>query len=168
MKKIIPFCLLALFGLISFNCTSDDDDQVYVDYDTYPVAYDLNNVSFELVNNSFQIARTFTDPMFETDMLLIYMKVGNTNNNAPIWQQIPYTMYLSDGNEVDYNFDFSRFDFVIYAGGTFNLTPEFTQNKTFRVLIIPASYGKATDVNYSDYNSVVNYYKIDDSNPVSL
>ena len=160
--------MLAVFGLASFSCTSSDDDQVYVDYDTYPVAYDLNNVNFELVNNSFQIARTFNNPMFETDMLLIYKKVGNTNNNAPIWQQIPITLYLQGGNEVDYNFDFSRFDFVIYAGGNFSLTPEFTQNQTFRVLIIPASYGKTTEVNYNDYNSVVNYYKIDDSNPASL
>lgn len=160
--------MLAFFGLAIMSCSSDDDDQVYVDNDTYPVAYDLNNVSFEWVNNSFQIARTFNNPLIESDMLLIYMQVGNTNNNSPIWQQIPYTMYLSDGHEVDYNFDFSRFDFVIYAGGTFTLTPEFTQNKTFRVLVIPASTGKTSEVNYSDYNSVINYYKIDDSNPVSL
>ncbi len=168
MKKIIPFLVIAFFGLMVVSCTSDDDI-AYVDYDTYPVVYDVNNVNFDNVGGSFQIARTFNTPMYETDMLLVYKRIGTTNNNAPIWQQIPITFYLNDGNEVDYNFDFSRYDFVIYAGGTFNLSnTEYVLNQTFRVLLVPADYAKNSGVDYTDYNSVINYYNIDDSNPKEL
>ena len=170
MKKIIPFLCVAIFGLASFSCVSDDDNmQEYVDYDTYPVAIDLNNVNFEEIDGVWQIARTFNTPIYDTDMLLAYMRVGTTTNNAPIWQQIPITLYLSDGNEVDYNFDFSRYDFVLYTGGTFDLFgTQYVSNKTFRILIVPADYGKTGNVDYSDYESVVNYYKIDDSHPLSM
>ena len=109
--------------------------------------------------------------MYETDMMLIYLQVGNTGNGSPIWQQIPINLYLADGNEVDYNFDFSRYDFQIYAGGTFNLAgTSYVNNKTFRIVFIPASYGKGTDnqVDYSNYESVINFYNIDDANVGTL
>lgn len=168
MKKLIPFLVMAFFGMVMLSC-STDDDTVYVDYDTYPIVYDLRNVNFENVGGSYQIARSFNSPMYETDMLLMYMQVGTTNNNSPIWQQIPITFYLNDGHEVDYNYDFSRYDFVIYAGGTFDLyNTNYVINQSFRVLLVPASYGKSTEVDYSDYNSVVQYYNIDDSQPTVL
>lgn len=165
MKKFVLLFALSFFGLSMFSCTSDDD-YVYVDYDTYPVVYDLKNVNFDA---NFEIARTFNNPMYESDMLMVYMQVGSSNG-APIWQQIPITLYLNDGHEVDYNFDFSRYDFVIYAGGTFDLTnTSYVLNKTFRVVVIPASYGKSVNqVDFSDYESVINYYNIDDSHPANL
>ena len=163
MKNFTLFVFIAVFGLTTFSCKSDDN-AVYMDYDTYPVVYDVKNANFSLVDGVYQIARTFNNPMYETDMLLAYMQVGSTNNNSPIWQQIPITFYLDDGNEVDYNYDFSRYDFVIYAGGTFNLGgSSYISNKTFRILLVPASYGKSSNVDYSDYDSVVNFYGIDDS-----
>lgn len=168
MKKLIPFLTMTFFGLVILSC-STDDDTVYVDYDTYPIVYDLRNVNFENVGGSYQISRSFNSPMYETDMLLMYMQVGTTNNNSPIWQQIPITFYLNDGHEVDYNYDFSRYDFVIYAGGTFDLyNTNYVINQSFRVLLVPASYGRSTEVDYSDYNSVVQYYNIDDSQPTIL
>ncbi|SMC59590.1 hypothetical protein [Moheibacter sediminis] len=169
MKRIIPLFLLAIFAVTSFSCTSDDE--VSVDYDTFPVVYDLRNVNFQLVDNVYTIARTMDNPMYETDMMLIYLQVGNTGNGSPIWQQIPINLYLADGNEVDYNFDFSRYDFQIYAGGTFNLAgTSYVNNKTFRIVFIPASYGKGTDnqVDYSNYESVINFYNIDDVNVGTL
>jgi len=168
MKKIIPFFLVALFGLTAFSC-KDDDDQIYVDYDTYPVVYDLTNIDFELIDGTYSIYKTFENPMYPTDVLLVYIQNGTTSNGSPIWQQIPITFYLSDGNEVDYNFDFSMNDVQIYAGGTFNLGgTSYVNNKTFRIVFVPASYGKNAEVDYSDYNSVIKYYDIDDSNPKEL
>jgi len=168
MKKIIPFFLIALLGLTTFSC-KDDDDKIYVDYDTYPVVYDLTNVDFDLIDGVFTISREFNNVMYDTDVLLVYIKNGSTSNGSPIWQQIPITFYLSDGNEVDYNFDFSIYDVQIYAGGTFDLAgTSFVNEKTFRIVFVPASYGKSAEVDYSDYNSVIQYYNIDDSHPVEL
>ncbi len=164
MKRIIPLFLLSLFAAV--GCKSDDD-QIQVDYDTYPVVYDLRNVNFDLVNGSYMITRTFNQPMYDTDVLLVYIQNGTTTNGAPIWQQIPITYYLPDGHEVDYNFDFSIYDVAIYAGGTFNLGgTSYVNNQTFRIVFVPASYGKGADnqVDYSDYESVIEHFNIDDTN----
>lgn len=169
MKRIIPLFLVALFSVTSFSCKSDDD--VYVDYDTYPVVYDIKNVNFELIDGVYTISRTLNNPMFETDMMLIYMQNGNTNDGSPIWQPLPINFYLADGNEVDYNYDFSMYDFQIYAGGTFNLAgTQYINNKTFRVVFVPASWGKNSDnqVDYNDYESVIRYFDIDDTNVGTL
>jgi len=170
MKKIIPFFLVALFGLTTLSC-KDDDDKIYVDYDTFPVVYGLTNVNFNLIDGTFSIYKTFENPMYPTDVLLVYLQNGTTSNGSPIWQQIPITFYLPDGNEVDYNFDFSMYDVQIYAGGTFDLAgTSYVHNKTFRIVFIPASDGQTNknQVDYSDYNSVIEYYHIDDSHPVEL
>lgn len=168
MKKLFSLFALSIFMISIISCSSDDD-YIAVDYDTYPVAYDLRNVNLELINGVYQTSRTFTNPMYETDMLLIYKSIGSTDDGYPIWQQIPITFYLEGGHELDYNFDFTRYDFVIYAGGTFDLTgTPYVQNQTFRVLIIPASYGRNSEVNFEDYQSVIEFYQIDDSNPVGL
>lgn len=165
MKKILPYLMVATFALLSFSCNDDDDR---VDYDTYSVVYDLRNVNFESTPNGFQISRSFNNPLYESDMLLVYMQIDNTNNGSPVWQQIPTTMYLNDGHELDYNFDFSRFDFVIYAGGTFDLSgTSYIHGKTFRVLVVPAqaAYNK---VDLSSYEAAVAYFNLDDSNPTVL
>lgn len=167
MKNLTSIFVLALSGLLLFGCRSDDD-HFYVDYDTYPVAYDLNNKNFDLVDGVFQLYGTFNDPLMGRDMLLMYMKTGTTNG-SPIWQQIPITFYLEDGHEVDYNFDFSKYDFVIYAGGTFDLSgTEFVKNQTFRILVIPADPGNRPAVDLSDYNAVLDYFGIQDSDHIEL
>lgn len=168
MKKIIPFFFVAILALMSFSCTSDDVGE-YVDYDTYPRVYDLQNTNFQRVNDSYQIEVSFDEPMYSTDVMLVYLQTGTTNNNAPIWQQIPITLYLNDGNEVDYNFDFSMYDVVIYAGGTFDLNgTSFINNKTFRFVFVPADYLKNETVDYSNYNAVISHFNLDDSHPIKL
>lgn len=172
MKRIIT---LFLVTFVVFSCKSDDD-VIYVetphsDYDTYPVVYDLVNVNFDFVNGSYTIHRTFNTPMYESDVLLVYIQNGSTTNGAPIWQQIPVTYYLPDGHEVDYNFDFSMYDVAIYAGGTFNLGgTQYVNNRTFRLVFVPGSFGKevGNQVDYSDYESVIEYFDIDDTNVGAL
>jgi hypothetical protein len=51
--------------------------------------------------------------------------------------------FLTEG-ELDYDFDFSKEDFTIYAGGTYDLsaTPQYIDNQTFSV-IVPGSFSAA-------------------------
>lgn len=165
IMKNLSYLLLIIFAFGAISCTSDDNS-ANIDYDTYPVVYDVKNENFTLNNGIYQISKTFNNPMYETDMLLVYMQTGSTSNNSPIWQQIPVTLYVNNGDEVDYNYDFSRYDFVIYAGGTFDLGgTSYINNKTFRVLLVPASYGKSTTLDLSNYESVISHFQIDDSKP---
>lgn len=166
MKNFFFYLFAFLFTFNVLSCKSDDDN---VDNDTIAVVYDLSHQNFAWVQNSWQISRVFSVPLYDSDMVLVYQQVGITNNGAPIWQQIPITLYLEDGNEVDYNFDFSKYDFVIYAGGTFDLTgTSYIANQTFRVVVIPAGFGKSANVDFSNYQSVIDSYHIDDSNPEAL
>lgn len=169
MKKLVPIVLIMLLGLTAISC-KNDDDKIYVDYDTYPVVYDLKNIDFEWVDGAFSIYRTFDQTMYPTDVLLVYLQNGTASGGAPIWQQIPITFFTPEG-EVDYNFDFSMNDVQIYAGGTFDLQgTSYVNNKTFRIVFIPASDGQTgkNQVDYSDYNSVIQHYDIDDSSPEEL
>ncbi|MFA5618702.1 MAG: hypothetical protein WDA08_00200 [Weeksellaceae bacterium] len=164
MKKLIPYLMAALVGFAVFSCKDDDIDQ-----DTFPIAIDLQNVDLENIDGVFQISRAFTSSLYSSDVVLIFMQNGNISTGSPVWQAIPITFYLADGHEVDYNYDFSKEDFVIYAGGTFDLTnTSYVKNKTFRILIVPAATGKSANVDLTDYESVINYFHIDDSNPTVL
>lgn len=171
MKKLFPFLALIFFGFSIQSCVSSDDDVIYTDYDTYSVVYEIPNANFSWVDGVYQISRTFSPALYDYDMVMIYMQNGTTGNGAPIWQQIPITFYLNDGHEVDYNFDFSKYDVVITAGGTFDLAgSSFITNKRFRVLVIPADPpgNRGTAVDFSNYEEVIQYYNIDDSKVIEL
>jgi hypothetical protein len=41
-------------------------------------------------------------------------------------------------------------------------------NQVLRVVVIPAAFGKNGTIDYSDYNSVINAYNIDESKIVKI
>ncbi|MPS74054.1 MAG: hypothetical protein E2590_13045 [Chryseobacterium sp.] len=173
MKKLFPFVIAAIFSFLLISC----DRTEYVDNSTpadYPAVYDLTNVNFSYDSNSGlgTISREFANAMYDSDIVLIYRRVG-TSSNAPVWQPLPQTIYnievgTETNHELDYTFDFTKYDFAIYASGTFNLTlrPEFINNQTFRVVLVPAVMGKnanAGDLSKMSYEEVIKKYNIDDS-----
>ena len=164
MKKLFPFLLLFITSFILFNCKEDHEVQVQVDY---PAVYDLKNVNFSYnATDGWNYGQSFKNPMLDQDYVVIFRQTG-TSGNAPVWQQIPRTLYLDQG-ELDYDFDFSKNDFMIYAGGTYDLstTPQYLNNQTFRVVLVPAVYGKnATleDLKKLSYEEIIAKYNIDDS-----
>jgi hypothetical protein len=114
----------------------------------------------------YNIYQTLNPQLYPADVLLIYRLSGTINSSTPIWQQIPRTLYLDQG-ELDYDFDFSTQDFTIYAGGTYDLalTPTYINNETFRIVIVPGylSNRMSNKVDYSDYNAVMKAFNINDS-----
>ena len=169
MKKIIT--ILAVIGMFSLQgCTIDDSDTI--DNDTIAEVFQLNNASFNYnVDDGFNIYQLLSPMLYDEDVILIYRQIGSISaTNAPIWQQIPRTIFLENGRELDYDFDFSKGDFTIYARGNYDvrLTPQYLNNQTFRIVIVPGSKsGSAKYANkneFSDYNAVIKKYKIDDSN----
>lgn len=158
---------MAIFSVIAVSCIDRNDNVKVTDNDTYSVVLDINNVSFSHdAQNGYFISRSFTKPLFNTDVVLIYRKTGVDNSGSPVWQSIPRTLFLNNGNELDYDFDFSKNDIMIYANGNYDIstTPQYLNNQTFRVVLVPASLGgKNANVDYSDYNSVIKFFNIDDS-----
>lgn len=169
MKTKITFLLAFITFITLQSCTKSDNDTLPVDKDTISEVFELKNVNFGIDgSNKFSIYQKLTPQIYASDVLLIYRLSGTIDNNTPIWQLIPRTLYVTQG-ELDYDFDFSKEDFTIYAGGTYNLTltPNYLNNQTFRIVIVPGSFSNknsATTVSLPmDYESVIRRYNIDDS-----
>lgn len=162
MKKIIT--LLAVVGMFSLQgCTVSDglpgpqgpkgEDGLIAE------VFELKNVSFTYnANDGYTIYQKLTPNIYASDVILIYRLSGSINSNTPIWQLIPRTLFLPQG-ELDYDFDFSKEDFTIYAGGNYNLalTPQYLNNQTFRIVIVPGSFSVSLNkYNYLEVMSALN------------
>lgn len=165
MKKIT--LILAFIGMITLQSCSTNDDT-----DTISEVFELRNVNFGFdVQNGYSIYRTLNPQIRLDDVILIYRLSGTIDSSTPIWQQIPRTLYLNEG-ELDYDFDFSKEDFTIYAGGTYDLslTPNYLNNQTFRIVIVPGylSNKNKKDIDYSSYESVAKALNIDESKVIKV
>lgn len=165
MKKIITLFAFVSFLAIS-SCTTTDD--FHEDNDTIPEAFEIKNVDLDRVaDNEYNLESTFQfevgGSLYDDETILVYRLSGLVNSTTPIWQLIPRTIYFSNGEELDYDYDFSRVDFVITARGTYNLlnTPEYIDNQTFRVVIVPSVL--AASMNTSNYAEVMNTLKLTES-----
>lgn len=159
MKKIIT--LLAVVGMFSLQgCTIEENS---VDNDTIAEVFEIKNINFVLDPvDGYIIYQKFTPTIFASDVVLIYRLSGTINSTTPIWQLIPRTLFVTQG-ELDYDFDFSQEDFTIYAGGTYNLasTPQYLNNQTFRIVIVPASFSTSIDKN--NISAVMTALKVNES-----
>ena len=153
MKRIIT--LFSIIGLLAFSgCEGPEgipgQDGLTAD------AFEIKNVNLgRVTDNQYSISSTFLyeigGDLFNDETILVYRLTGTINSTTPIWQLIPRTIYHDDGNELDYDYDFSKVDFVISARGTYNLVnkPSFINNQTFRIVIIPSNL--LSKVNKEDY-----------------
>jgi len=112
--------ILAFIGMITLQSCTINEDNDDVDNDTISEVFELRNVNFGFDGaNSYTIYRTLNPQIYPSDAILIYRLSGTIDASTPIWQLIPRTLYLNQG-ELDYDFDFSKEDFTIYAGGTYD------------------------------------------------
>ena len=179
MKKIM--ILLAFTAMFAFQgCEGPEGPEGPPGQDgLIAEVFELKNVNFlhdnsASNNTGYTIYQKLNPVLYSGDVLLVYRLSDVTSSGAPVWQQIPRTLFLAQG-ELDYDFDFSKEDFTIYAGGTYNLTltPGYLNGQTFRIVIVPGDDGTTAkkSVNkpdYSNYYEVIKKYNIDDSNVVKL
>ena len=174
MKKIIPLLMLAFVSIFTVSCDNNDDEVQYVDNDTYAGVIEITR-SFQYNSSTQQhfINQQISQyGMLDSDKVLVYRLKGVVSGND-VWQQIPTTIFVNNTDEVNYDFDFTKNDVQIYVDGNYNVmtvTPQYYNNQTFRIVLVPAGYLKGTSspVDYSDYNAVIKYYNIDDSKVVKI
>jgi hypothetical protein len=162
MKKILT--LFAFVGLVVLQGCTTTDDVEYVDNDTISEVFELKNVNFAYNSeDGFNIYSKLEPQIYASDVVLIYRLAGAVNASTPIWQQIPRTLYFSNGREIDYDFDFSRQDFTIYVRANYDLelTPQYLDNQTFRIVIVPGSFSKTLNTN--NYSEVIKALNINES-----
>lgn len=161
MKKLT--LILAFIGMITLNsCTTQDD---IVDNDTISEVFEYSNVNF--LPNSYGVFLTFPHSIFSSDMVLVY-RLSAVDQGEDVWKLVPETFYFPDGTlDFAYNSDFTRFDANVYlTGNDLGSVPnEFRLNQVLRVVVIPGFFGnKSTSIqDFSNYNEVINKFKIDDT-----
>jgi hypothetical protein len=178
MKKIFTLLFMSVFALTS--CSSDGpqgppgppgpqgppgpgggDGQIGTVIDLVGSFDSANDYSLLLDFNEENIE------VFESDAVLVYMKTGEdgTADGAPVevFRMLPQTYYI-DGEALQYNFDFTFFDLLIFLDGTVNLDAlgsDYTDNRVFRIVIVPAEFAETMDT--SNINSVLKSLDIQES-----
>lgn len=151
MKKVT--LMFAFIGMIMLqSCTVNDTTPVTtVDNDTIAEVFEVTT-SFNS-GNGFSKLTTFGRPIYASDMVLVY-HLYDVVNGADVWRLMPQTYYFNGGGELDYNFDFTRYDVNIFLDANFDLTTlssSWTQNQTFRIVIVPANFSNKNAANFNDY-----------------
>jgi hypothetical protein len=118
-------------------------------------------------NNNYSNLITLNPPILNSDVVLVYL-LWDVDNGTPIWRQMPQTVQLDEG-DLQYNFDFTPFDVNLFlSSADFPLTilgPQWTQNQTFRIVLVPGYFGSAR-VDFSDYNAVMDMLDLKEADVV--
>ncbi len=164
MKKIILF--FAFIGMITLqSCTVNEEPQYHehIDYDTISEVFEVT-ASFNAGNNYSRLI-TFNTPIYSSDVVLVY-HLYDVVGGDDIWRLMPQTYYFGASDELVYNFDFTKYDVNLFLDANFDLatlSSTWTQNQTFRIVIVPAAFSNKTTVDYSNYEEVIKTYNIDES-----
>lgn len=166
MKKIVT--LFAFVSLVAFSSCTTTEEYNVEDNDTYPEAFEIKNVNLSKVaDNEYNLKSTFQyeigGNLYDDETVIIYRLTSTINSTTPVWQLIPRTIYFTNGDELDYDYDFSKVDFIITARGNYVLqnTPAYIRDQTFRVVIIPSDLAASMDT--TNYTEVMKTLKISES-----
>ena len=94
------------------------------------------------------------------------------DGDIDVWCQLPQTYFLNQGTLL-YTFDHTFLDVNIFLDANFpliDLASAWTQNQTFRIVIVPGYFSNrsATQVDFNDYNAVIQAYGMNPNNIISL
>ena len=155
MKKIT--LLIAFIGMITLQSCTVNEVEDQIDNDTISEVFEVTR-SFN-TGNGFSTFVDLGTPIFASDMILVY-HLNDVIGGQDVWRLMPQTYYFSDGGELDYNFDFTQTDVNIFLDANFPLTNldfSWSQNQTFRIVIIPGflSNRSLIQVNFNDFDAVM-------------
>lgn len=159
MKKIYTFLAIAIGMVFLQSCRREEITQV----NNFEVqVIELTNVNFTPANNFSRIFN-FNPAIPNNDMVLVYL-LDSVQNNTDVWRLLPQTYYLPGGLEIDYNFDFTRFDVRLFMDSNdFPAIPlSYSLDQVFRVVILPGFRSRSnSELDFNDFDVVVKAYNLD-------
>lgn len=102
--------------------------------------------------------------VFESDAIFVYRLEGQLPNNVNLWSLIPQNFFLSNGDIIQYVYNHSFFDVMLQIDGNFDMSTletAFTQNQTFRFVVVPSDFAISSGVDVQDYNAVMQALNLD-------
>ena len=162
MKKII--LIVAFIGMITLQgCTTNNDDNRRVSE-----VFEYTNVNF--FPNDYSVVLTFPHILLSSDAVLVY-RLSGSFQGEDVWKLLPETYYFDDGTlDLRYDSDFTRYDTEVHLEG-YDLAAvnnSYKLNQIFRVVTIPAYFGKTNKINFKDYNAVIKALNIDESKVITI
>lgn len=169
MKKIITLLFISVLALTSCG----DDGAIGPQGPQGPVGpagldgligtvIDLQG-SFTSAND-YSLSLDFNDEgieVFESDVVLVYLKTGEDGEAGglpvEVFRMLPQT-YFIDGQILQYNFDFTFFDVVIFLDGTVDfavLDSIFKDNQVLRIVVVPAEFAQTSGIDMSNMKAVM-------------
>lgn len=112
----------------------------------------------------------------ESDVVLAYSYFGaiddpeDPEGSIAFWSPLPQTFGVEGGGTVTYNYAYSKLFLFLFMQSQLNLAdhPELTDEQVFRLVVIPGEIinGRTSKpaVDLNNYEEVIKYYQIDDSN----
>ncbi len=143
MKKIILFLAITV-SLVLTSCQGDpgppgQDGGVF-----FSQVFETT-LNFNASNSYAQLVSFNGIEVFESDVVLVYLLNGQTDDGLDIWTPLPQTFFPPQGTLL-YSFDHTYIDANIFLDANFDLNTlgtTFTNNKTFRIAIVPAEFANA-------------------------
>jgi hypothetical protein len=160
MKKIT--LLLVFIGITMLqSCEVTEVTEVYDSPINIPKTEVFEITASFNANNNYSKIVLFDPLLRSSDSVLMY-HLYDVVNGQDVWRLMPQTYYFDNNGALDYNFDFTRNSAKIYLSANFNLNSleaSWTQNQTFRVVIIPDGFAKTIDKN--NIESVMKALQVD-------
>lgn len=170
MKKMITLLFISVFALTSCG----DDGPVGPQGPQGPQGLDgedgLIGTVIDLPGsftaaNDYSLSLDFNAEgieVFESDVVLVYLKTHEDGEAGglpvEVFRMLPQT-YFIDGKILQYNFDFTFFDVLIFLDGTVDpadLDASYTANQKFRIVVVPAEFAETSGVDMSNMKAVMN------------
>lgn len=175
MKKLLSLVTIVLF--IFTSCSTDDGGmgpqgppgppgedgldglgwtlEQTVNFDYFP---DLNMYSAFIT-----IPDNVTTINPDADAVLVYRL--EVVDGLDTWSMIPQNFFLDQGT-IQYVFNHTASDVEILIDGNFDLSTlstGFTNDQTFRIVVVPSDFAVANDVDVSDYQAVMSVLGIQEN-----
>lgn len=123
--------------------------------------FELENVNFSSDNN-FAIGFTFPQPIFESDIVLVY-RLEDVFDGKDIWEPLPTaTIFLDGGTDVLYrfNFSFDDVDILLESNNPEQVPTDLTNNQVFRIVVVPAAFATTKNANELSLQSIMKEYNL--------
>lgn len=166
MKKLLVTLGLTMFLFIA--CTGPQGPPGLDGLDGYLGQTFESTVNFQFNNQNLLQEVLVNIPnsveVFESDAILVYRLEGQLPDNLKLWSLIPQNFFLSNGDIIQYVYNHTFFDVMLQIDGNFDMStlgPAFTQNQTFRFVVVPSEFATKSGVDINDYNAVKQALNLD-------